>query len=93
MTSVADLKQRIYALVDQLPLAQLTALEGLLSAMVNPVAHSLANAPADDEPLTPKEEQALDRAEAWLAQNGGKGIPHEEILAEFGLTMGDFPAK
>ncbi len=26
-------------------------------------------------------------------QNGGKGIPHEEILAEFGLTSKDFPLK
>ena len=33
------------------------------------------------------------RADAWLEQRGGRGIPHEEVLAEFGLTMKDFPLK
>ena len=50
------------------------------------MAFTIATYPVDDEPLTEEEEQALDRADAWLDQNGGKGIPHEEILAEFGLT-------
>ena len=50
------------------------------------MAFSIATYPVDDEPLSAEEEQALDRADAWLEQNGGKGIPHEEILAEFGLT-------
>lgn len=51
------------------------------------MARSFVTSPADDEPLTEEEEQALDRADAWLLRNGGKGIPHEEILAEFGLTV------
>jgi hypothetical protein len=50
------------------------------------MAFSITTYPVDDEPLTEDEERALDRADAWLDQNGGKGIPHEEILAEFGLT-------
>ncbi|MGB7761110.1 MAG: hypothetical protein WBL61_14845 [Bryobacteraceae bacterium] len=25
--------------------------------------------------------------------SSGRGIPHEEVLAEFGLTMQDFPLK
>jgi len=53
----------------------------------------IAPYPVDDEPLTEEEEQALDRADAWLDQSGGKGIPHEEILAEFGLTTKDFSIK
>jgi hypothetical protein len=57
------------------------------------MAFSIATYPVDDEALTEEEEQALDRADAWLDQNGGKGIPHEEILAEFGLTTKDFPLK
>jgi hypothetical protein len=43
--------------------------------------------------LTAEEDQALSRADAWLEQRGGRGIPHEEVLAEFGLTMKDFPLK
>jgi len=56
----------------------------------DPVARSIADASIDTEPLAEDEEQALDRAEAWLKQNGGNGIPHEEILAEFDLTAGHF---
>lgn len=65
--------------------------EQTLEKMLSPVQHSIANAPVDEEPLTKEEEEALDRADAWLEQNGGRGISHEEILAEFGLTMNDFP--
>lgn len=54
------------------------------------MASSIANAPIDPEPLSEREERALDHAKAWLEANGGAGIPHEEILAEFGLTVRDF---
>ncbi len=37
--------------------------------------------------------QALDRSEAWLKANNGKGIPHEEVLAEFGVSTKDFKLK
>jgi hypothetical protein len=36
---------------------------------------------------------ALSRADEWLKARDGKGIPHEEVLAEFGLTPADFPLK
>jgi hypothetical protein len=29
---------------------------------------------------------------AWFAQRGGKGIPMEAVLAEFGFKPEDFPA-
>jgi hypothetical protein len=90
-TDVIQEKRQIHALIERLAPSQVRAVRGLLEVMVDPVARSIANAPIDDEPLTPEEEQALDRAEAWLKDN--KGIPHEEVLAEFGLTMSDFPLK
>ena len=64
---------------------------GLLEVMVDPAAGSISNPLVDDEPLTPEHERALDRAEAWFKDN--RGIPHEEVLAEFGLTTSDFPLK
>jgi len=60
---------------------------------LDPVSRSIATAPVDDEPLTAEEEQALARADTWLNERGGRGIPHEEILAGFGLTTKDFPLK
>jgi len=39
--STTDTRQHVHSLVDQLPPAQLAAVEGLLSVMVDPVAHAL----------------------------------------------------
>ena len=91
--STPETRQHVHTLVDQLPPAQLEALAGLLETMIDPVAHSIRTAPVDDELVTQEEELALDRADAWLQQNGGRVIPHEEVLAEFGLSVNDFSVK
>ncbi|MGA3258419.1 MAG: hypothetical protein ABSE35_06035 [Bryobacteraceae bacterium] len=91
MDSVSD-KHHAHELIERLPASQLDAAVRFLEFMLlDPVSRSIATAPVDDEPLTAEEEQALARADAWLNERGGRGIPHEEILAEFGLTMKDFP--
>lgn len=59
----------------------------MLESLLDPVARAIANAPMDDEPLNPEDEKAL--AEARKASKAGKWIPHEEVLAEFGLTPAD----
>ena len=73
-------------MIDRLPEAQVTALAGLLESIVEP-----SEPPIDDEPVTGEERAAIRRAETWFAQRGGKGIPMEEVLADFGLTTDDFP--
>jgi hypothetical protein len=80
---MADAKKRAYDLIDQLPPAQLTAVVGLLEAMLDPL--SLATALEEEEEITPETAEALDRARASLAR--GEGIPHEEIQREFGLNQ------
>jgi hypothetical protein len=75
-------KKQAHELIERLPPAQLSAVVGLLEAMLNPAA--LANAPVEDEEITPETAAALDRARESLAR--GEGIPHEEILREFGLS-------
>ncbi len=89
--STTDTRQHVHSLVDQLPPAQLAAVEGLLSVMVDHVAHALRNAPIDDEPVTEEEAAALRRSEEWFRHN--KGIPMDEVMAEFGLSMKDFPLE
>jgi hypothetical protein len=79
---MADTKKHAYELIDRLPPAQLSAVVGLLEAMLDPV--SLATMLAEEEEITPETAVALDRARASLAR--GEGIPHEEILREFGLN-------
>ena|ERR1700733_9853180 len=93
MATLTD-KQHAHELIERLDSSMIaTAVRFLEFIAMDPVARSIAAAPVDDEPLTEDEEQALDRADAWLDENGGKGIPHEEILAEFGLTTKDFSIK
>ena len=81
-----DLERRqAHALLDMLPAEKLNAVRSLLEVMVEPLARSLALAPVEDEEITPETGAALDRARASLAR--GEGIPHEEILREFGLNQ------
>ncbi len=75
-------RQQAHALLDMLPAEKLNAVRSLLEVMVEPLARSLALAPVEEEEITPETAAALDRARASLAR--GEGIPHEEILREFG---------
>jgi len=50
---------------------------------MEPKLDSLALSPVEEEEITPETAAALDRGRASLAR--GEGIPHEEILREFGL--------
>jgi len=47
--------------------------------------------PVDDEPITDEDRRCVREGKAWFAQRGGKGIPMEEVLGDFGLTPEDFP--
>ena len=69
--------------LDMLPADKLTAVRGLLEAMVEPRARSLAMAPMEEEEITTETAEALERARASLARS--ESVPHEEILREFGL--------
>ena len=82
-------REHAHELIERLPPSQLTAVVGLLEAMLDPVSRAIAQAPLDDEPVTEEEREALARSEAWFEKRGGKGIPMEEVLADFGLTVED----
>jgi hypothetical protein len=85
VSDVTHEKQQIHELVDRLAPSQVQAVHGLLQVMLDPVARAIANAPVDDEPLTAEEAQALGEAREWLKQN--RPIPHEQVLAELGITQ------
>jgi hypothetical protein len=82
---MADTKEHAYELIDRLPATQLSAVVGLLEAMLDPVSRAIANAPVEEEELTPETAAALDQAREWLKRN--PGIPHEQVLAELGITQ------
>ena len=68
-------KQHAHELIERLPTS----------------ARAAATAPPDDEPVTEQDRARLEAGRAWLAQRGGKGIPMEDVLADFGLKPEDFP--
>ena len=76
-------REQAHALLDKLSDEQLDAVRNLLEVMVEPLSRSLALAPVDDEEITPETAAALARARASLDR--GEGIPHDDILREFGL--------
>ena len=86
-------KQQAHELIDRLSPTQLSAVVGLLEAMLDPVSIAVANAPLDDEPESEQEHQAVVESKAWFERHGGHGIPHEEVLAELGLTPNDFKKR
>jgi hypothetical protein len=91
MSTVLD-KQHAHELIERLEASQVvTAVRFLEFMMLDPVSRSLATAPVDDEPLTEEEEQALNASKEWFKHN--QGIPHEEILAEFGLKPDDLSRR
>lgn len=81
-------RQHAHAHLDRLRADQLAAVRGLLETMLSPLERKLALAPIDDEPLTEEEAAAIHAGADSLAQ--GRGVPMEDVLADFGLTMDDF---
>ncbi|HEX7422603.1 MAG TPA: hypothetical protein VF311_01770 [Terriglobales bacterium] len=85
----ARTKEQAHELIDRMAPSQVSAVVGLLETMLDPVSRAIANAPLDDEPETEEERQAVAASKAWMAQHPGEGIPHEDIVAEFGLSAED----
>lgn len=71
-------RQQVHALIDLLPPAKLGAVRNLLEVFLD----------EDSDTLSPAETKALAEAEEWAKHN--EPIPHEEVLAEFGLSLADW---
>ncbi len=72
-------RQQAHALLDQLPPAKLGAVRSLLEVMIED---------DDTDTLSPAEAKAIAEADEWSKHN--VPIPHEQVLAEFGLSMADW---
>jgi len=80
----AKAKDRLYRLVDQIPDGEVHTAERFLEYLaVDAVLRSLINAPADDEPVTPDEEEAVREALEDVA--AGRMHSLEEVKQELGL--------
>ena len=78
-------KEHAHELIDRLAPSQVPAVVGMLEALLDPVLRAIANAPVDDEPVSAEEERAVAQSRKWLKHN--EAIPHEQVLAELGITQ------
>src|SRR6202011_1546369 len=83
-----DEKQHAHELIDRMAPGQVSAVVSLLEIILDPLARTLASAPYDDEPVSQEEAREVEASKASLAR--GEGIPHEKVIAEFGLSSEDF---
>ena len=88
-TDATNPKQEAHELIDRISTAQASAVVTLITSMLDPVDRAIANAPFEDEPISDEENRAVAASKAWLAEHPGEGIPHEELLAEFGIKPED----
>jgi hypothetical protein len=73
-------RHHAHQLLDQLGPGQLAAVVHLLETMVSP--------DEEGDTLSPAEAKAIAEADEWSKHNAP--IPHEEVLAEFGLSRADW---
>ncbi len=81
---MTDVRSQIHEEVDQMTEKELLGLKEFLATYPNQFRAFLRTVPWDDEPLTEEDEKALAEGDEWLRQ-GGKPIPHEEVMRELGL--------
>lgn len=76
------LETKAQELLGQLGPVQLAAVVQLLEVMVH-----------DDEPVTEEDRRRFHQGQEWFAKREGKGVPMEDVLADFGLQSHDFPVS
>ena len=78
---VSTLETKAHELLGRLEPNKLAAVVRLLEVMIND----------DHEPVTDEDRHRFHEGQAWFEQRGGKGIPMEDVLSEFGLKPENFP--
>jgi hypothetical protein len=79
--AASTLEAKAHELLGQLGPSKLAAVVQLLEVMV----HDENLVDEDGDTLSPAEAKAIAEADEWSKHNAP--IPHEQVLAEFGLTM------
>jgi hypothetical protein len=80
--TASPLESKAHELLGQLNPDKLAAVVHLLEVMVHD------DDIEDGDTLSPAEAKAIAEAEEWSRHNAP--IPHEQVLAEFGLSMADW---
>jgi hypothetical protein len=78
--TVDTLESRAHELLAQLNPGKLAAVVQLLEVMVDG---------GEQDPITQADHDRIALGEAWFGERG-QGVPMEDVLADFGLTLDDF---
>jgi hypothetical protein len=78
-------RRQAHELIDRMEPGQISAVVSLLQVILDPASRRHVHASGKREPVS--EEEAFSIAKAWL---DSKGIPDEQVLAEFDLKAEDF---
>ena len=82
---MTDIRKEVHEEIDRMTNRDVGLLKELLPSFPTRLDATLRNAPESDEPETEEEARLVSEAKEWLKQNGGRGIPHEEVMRELGL--------
>ncbi len=82
-----DLRVRaeLHEEIDRMATEDLAGLKEFLATYPDKIGAAARMAPWDYEPVTEAEMEAMGEALEWLGQNGGRGIPHDQVMRELGL--------
>jgi hypothetical protein len=84
--TASPLENKAHQLLGQLKPGKLAAVVHLLEVMVHDEDDHIDD--ADGDTLSPAEAKAIAEADEWSKHN--EPIPHEQVLAEFGLSVADW---
>ena len=82
---MSDLRNELHEEINRMDEGELLGLKKFLATYPDELGAYLRTVPWDDEPYTEEDEKAVAESEQWFRQNGGKGIPHEEVVRALGL--------
>ena len=82
MTKIRD---QLHDEIDRMSEEEMIGLRKYLDTYPDKLGAFLRRAPWDDEPVTEEDIRAVEEAEKWFEENGGRGIPSEQVKRDLGL--------
>jgi hypothetical protein len=91
MASSANQKDQAHELIERLAPSQVSAIVGVLRAMLDPVAKAIVSAPFDDEIESAEEKAAVGRSKDWFQRQSG--FTNDQVTADLGIDRKDLKPK
>ena len=82
---MTEVRAEVLKEIDLMSDEEVVGLHKFLATYPDRLSAVFRRAPVDPEPLSDEAIRKIREAEEWFERNGGKGIPHEEVMREFGL--------